>query len=60
MRLFGEQGYRETTIAQIGAAARLSPRQGSLYKHFSSKEALLVEGIEALRRTAQNSIERST
>lgn len=48
MRLFGEQGYRETTIAQIEAAAGLSPGSGSLYKHFPSKEALLVEGVEAV------------
>ena len=48
MRLFGEQGYRETTIAQIEAAAGLSPGSGSLYKHFPSKEALLTEGVEAL------------
>jgi len=48
MRLFGEQGYRETTIAQIEAAAGLSPGSGGLYKHFSSKKALLAEGVEAL------------
>lgn len=48
MRLFGEQGYKETTVAQIEAAAGLSPGSGSLYKHFSSKEALLAEGIEAV------------
>lgn len=48
MRLFGEQGYKETTIAQIEAAAGLSPGSGSLYKHFSSKEALLAEGVETL------------
>jgi AcrR family transcriptional regulator len=48
MRLFGERGYKETTVAQIEAAVGLSPGSGSLYKHFSSKEALLAEGVEAL------------
>jgi AcrR family transcriptional regulator len=48
MRLFGERGYKETTVAQIEAAVGLSPGSGSLYKHFSSKEALLAAGVEAL------------
>lgn len=48
MRLFGERGYKETTVAQIEAAVGLSPGSGSLYKHFSSKEALLAEGVGAL------------
>jgi AcrR family transcriptional regulator len=48
MQLFGERGYKETTIAQIEAAVGLSPGSGSLYKHFSSKEALLAEGVETL------------
>lgn len=45
MRLFGEQGYAATTIAQIEAAAGLSPGSGSLYRHFPSKQALLAEGV---------------
>jgi AcrR family transcriptional regulator len=45
MRLFGEQGYAATTVAQIEAAAGLSPGSGSLYRHFPSKDALLAEGV---------------
>jgi AcrR family transcriptional regulator len=45
MSLFGEQGYAATTIAQIEAAAGLSPGSGSLYRHFPSKQALLAEGV---------------
>jgi AcrR family transcriptional regulator len=45
MRLFGEQGYAATTIAQIEAAAGLSPGSGSLYRHFPSKQSLLAEGV---------------
>jgi AcrR family transcriptional regulator len=46
MRLFGEQGYAATTIAQIEKAAGLSPGSGSLYRHFRSKHALLAEGVQ--------------
>jgi AcrR family transcriptional regulator len=50
MDLFGRQGYRATTIAQIEAAAGLSPGAGGLYRHFRSKRAVLEEG---LRRQAE-------
>lgn len=46
MRLFGERGYRGTSVAQIEAAAGLTPGAGGLYHHFTSKEALLAAGIE--------------
>jgi AcrR family transcriptional regulator len=45
MRLFGAQGYAATTIAQIEAAAGLSPGSGSLYRHFRSKQELLEAGV---------------
>jgi len=48
LRLFGEQGYASTSIAQIETAAGLSPGSGSLYKHFRSKRELLAEGMERL------------
>lgn len=48
MRLFGEQGYAATSVAQIEAAAGLSPGAGGLYAHFRSKDALLRAGLEAL------------
>jgi AcrR family transcriptional regulator len=50
MELFGRQGYRATTIAQIEAAAGLSAGAGGLYRHFRSKRELLEEG---LRRQAE-------
>jgi AcrR family transcriptional regulator len=46
MRLFGEQGYRATSVAQIEAAAGLAPGSGALYHHFKSKEELLDAGID--------------
>ncbi|WP_043183092.1 TetR/AcrR family transcriptional regulator [Streptomyces sp. NRRL F-5123] len=52
MRLFGEQGYARTTVAEIERAAGLSPGSGSLYRHFRSKEELLAEGVRA--KVAEN------
>lgn len=47
MDLFGRQGYRATTIAQIEQAAGLSGGAGGLYRHFASKRALLEEGLDS-------------
>ncbi|MDZ4826222.1 MAG: TetR/AcrR family transcriptional regulator [Actinomycetota bacterium] len=44
--LFAQQGFRETTVGDIEAAAGLVPRRGGLYNHFESKEALLVAAVE--------------
>jgi AcrR family transcriptional regulator len=46
MRLFGENGYRGTSVAQIELAAGLTPGAGGLYHHFRTKEAVLRAGIE--------------
>jgi AcrR family transcriptional regulator len=58
MRLFSEQGYKATKVAQIEAAAGLSPGSGALYYHFKSKEALLDAGIDRQldRRRAMHDI----
>jgi AcrR family transcriptional regulator len=45
MRLFGEQGYAATSIAQIESAAGLRPGSGGLYRHFASKRELLEQGV---------------
>ncbi len=45
MKLFAQQGFAGTSVGEIEAAAGLQPRRGGLYKHFSSKEALLEEAI---------------
>ena len=49
MRLFADQGFAATTIAQIEAAAGLSPGSGALYRHFPSKHDMLAAGIAELR-----------
>src|SRR5258707_10822662 len=46
MRLFSQQGYKATSVAQVEAAAGLAPGSGALYHHFKSKEALLDAGID--------------
>ncbi len=40
-RLFGEQGYRATTVAQIAEAAGVS--LGTFYQYFSDRQAILSE-----------------
>lgn len=45
MRLFGDLGYKATTIARIEAAAGLTPGAGGVYHHFASKEAVLEAGV---------------
>jgi AcrR family transcriptional regulator len=46
MELFGERGYRGTSVAQIERAAGLTPGAGGLYHHFRTKEAVLSAGVE--------------
>jgi AcrR family transcriptional regulator len=46
MRLFGENGYRGTSVAQIEKAAGLTPGAGGMYHHFRTKESVLRAGIE--------------
>jgi AcrR family transcriptional regulator len=46
-RLFAEQGYEATSVADIQAAAGLAPGSGALYKHFVSKRALLEAVLES-------------
>ena len=46
--LFNKKGFRETTVGDIEAAAGLSRRAGGFYRHFSSKEDVLVRAIEGM------------
>jgi len=43
LKLFMEQGYQKTSIARIETEAGLVPRAGAFYRHFDSKQALLVD-----------------
>ncbi len=55
LRLFAEKGYSPTAVAEIEAAAGLSPGAGGLYRHFRSKEEVLAAAIRvhAARTTEQ-------
>lgn len=53
IRLIAERGYAETTVGDIEAGAGLTRRAGGFYRHFKSKEEVLVE---ALNRTAKEMI----
>jgi AcrR family transcriptional regulator len=46
MQLFGEHGFRGTSVAAIERAAGLTPGAGGLYHHFRSKDAVLAAGLE--------------
>ncbi len=43
LQLFATQGYQKTSIARIETEAGLAPRAGAFYRHFDSKQALLME-----------------
>lgn len=47
LKLFTEQGYQKTSIARIETEAGLVPRAGAFYRHFDSKQTLLVEVARA-------------
>src|SRR6478735_7008998 len=58
MRLFSDKGFEATSVSQIEAAAGLAAGSGALYRHFKSKDDLLVAGIDRQldRRTAMADI----
>src|SRR5436190_1819931 len=49
LTLFANEGYRGTTIRKIEHAAGLSPGAGGLYRHFRSKEELLLAAVDRYR-----------
>ena len=54
LRLFADRGYAATSVAEIEAAAGLSPGAGGMYRHFRSKEEVLASAIrEHIERTRQ-------
>ena len=48
--LFAKNGYRETSVGDIEEAVGLTPRAGGFYRHFQSKEAVLIESVGAMAR----------
>ncbi|MCG5219897.1 TetR/AcrR family transcriptional regulator [Streptosporangium sp. KLBMP 9127] len=45
LRLFADRGYAATSVAEIEAAAGLSPGAGGLYRHFKSKYEVLAAAV---------------
>ncbi|MGE3248981.1 MAG: TetR/AcrR family transcriptional regulator [Hyphomonadaceae bacterium] len=48
--LFAQRGFRETSVGDIEEAAGLTRRAGGFYRHFKSKEAVLIESVRAMAR----------
>ena len=55
MELFDENGYEQTTAAQIAARADVSER--TYFRHFADKRDILFEGSERLKASLVGSIE---
>lgn len=47
LKLFAAEGYARTSIGAIEKAAGLAPRAGAFYRHFKSKEELLMELVRS-------------
>jgi AcrR family transcriptional regulator len=47
LSIFASHGYAGTTVSEIEAAVGLKPGSGAMYRHFESKEALLLAAVQA-------------
>jgi AcrR family transcriptional regulator len=45
--IFAHRGYAGTTVSEIEGAVGLKPGSGAMYRHFESKEALLLAAVHA-------------
>jgi len=52
--LFADQGYDGVSVGEIEAEAGLTPRAGGFYRHFKSKEELLLAILKAEINSAEN------
>lgn len=55
MDLFAERSHDGASVADIQLAAGLTAGSGALYKHFTSKEAVLDAGVESYLATLSES-----
>src|SRR2546423_72207 len=58
VRLFAEQGFRQTTVGEIEQAARLQPRRGAVYRHFPTKAVLLEAAVQAHLASVQAALDQ--
>jgi AcrR family transcriptional regulator len=59
LALFSAEGYRGTTIRKIEEAAGLTPGAGGMYRHFRSKEELLLAAVDRYRADVASFIARA-
>jgi AcrR family transcriptional regulator len=59
LALFAAEGYRGTTIRKVEEAAGLTPGAGGMYRHFRSKEALLLAAVDRYRADVASFIGRA-
>ncbi len=59
LELFSEQGYRGTTVRRVEEAAGLTPGAGGLYRHFRSKEELLMAAVARYRDDVDRYLSRT-
>jgi len=59
LELFATEGFRGTTVRKIEEAAGLTPGAGGMYRHFRSKEALLMAAVELYRADVTAFVERT-
>jgi AcrR family transcriptional regulator len=57
--LFATEGYRGTTTRKIEEAAGLTPGAGGMYRHFRSKEDLLLAAVERYRADVASFVNRA-
>jgi AcrR family transcriptional regulator len=55
MRLYVEQGYEQTTVAQIAAQAGVTAR--TFFRHFTDKREVLFAGASVLREGVMRALE---
>ena len=58
LTLFANEGYRGTTIRKIEEAAGLTPGAGGMYRHFRSKEDLLLAAVDRYRADVASFVTR--
>jgi AcrR family transcriptional regulator len=58
LTLFANEGYRGTTIRKIEEAAGLTPGAGGMYRHFRSKEELLLAAVDRYRADVASFVKR--
>src|SRR5580658_4348038 len=52
--LYGEQGFEQTTVAEIAERAGLTER--TFFRHFADKREVLFAGAEALREQLMSTV----